>query len=271
MTSRPPVWQMVKEAVESLGGRATHSQIRQYIHQHHSGVNDGTIGPMIGACSVNVQARLNLPESSRPRLANSRYDFLYRSERGTYELYDPVKHGQWEIAKAADGTLVVRQAGEDSSAGAALAADLEDQAEIGPPDEFLFPLERHLRDFLVANIRNVRPNGRTLAVYADSNGRSGVEWQTGVGPIDVLAVDENGDFVVFELKLGRGPDAAVGQLARYMGWVRRNLAEGHKVTGVIVAGSVDDKLRYAASVIPDVTLFEYAMNFTLRPAGELGT
>jgi len=209
MTTRPPVWQMIKEAVEALGGRATHSQIRQYIHQHHSGVNDGTIGPMIGACSVNVQARLNLPENSRPRLANSRYDFLFRSARGTYELYDPTKHGQWEIAKSVGGALVVRQAGEDFSSGATLAAALEDQVQIEPPDEFLFPLERHLRDFLVANIRNVRPGGRTLAVYADSSGRSGVEWQTGVGPIDLLAVDDSGDFVVFELKLGRGPDAAV--------------------------------------------------------------
>jgi len=55
-----------------------------------------------------------------------------------------------------------------------------------------------------------------------------------------------------------------------MGWVRKNLAEAHKVTGVIVAGSVDDKLRYAASVIPDVALFEYTMSFALRPADEPG-
>jgi len=50
--------------------------------------------------------------------------------------------------------------------------------------------------------------------------------------------------MVIELKLDRGPDRALGQLARYMGWVRANLAAGTEVRGVVVARRIDEKLRY---------------------------
>ena len=76
-------------------------------------------------------------------------------------------------------------------------------------------------------------------------------------------------FVVFELKLDRGPDAAIGQIARYMGWVKHNLAGERSVRGVIVARTLDEKLRYAASVIPNITLFEYNVSFTLQSADEV--
>jgi RecB family endonuclease NucS len=61
--------------------------------------------------------------------------------------------------------------------------------------------------------------GKTLSLYQDETGRDGIENRTDVGPIDILAVDTEGNFVVFELKLSRGPDYAMGQIARYMGWV----------------------------------------------------
>ena len=62
-------------------------------------------------------------------------------------------------------------------------------------------------------------DGRALRLYVDPSGRDGVEFPTAVGPIDILARDDTGAFVVFELKRARSPDHAIGQLARYMGWV----------------------------------------------------
>ncbi len=108
-----------------------------------------------------------------------------------------------------------------------------------------------------------------LTLYTDDNGQVGVEYLTGVGPIDILAVDADGNFFVFELKLGHGAGVAIGQLARYMGWVKHSLAEDRQVTGVIVAKKVNDKIRYAASVIPNALLFEYSMSFALHPADEV--
>jgi len=85
-----------------------------------------------------------------------------------------------------------------------------------------------------------------------------------MGPIDVLAVDSSDDFYVFELKRGRSPDHAIGQLARYMGWVKQTIGEGKRVNGVIVAKQIADNLRYAVSVMPNVTLFEYQVEFHLK-------
>ncbi|MDQ3328782.1 MAG: endonuclease NucS, partial [Chloroflexota bacterium] len=90
------------------------------------------------------------------------------------------------------------------------------------------------------------------------------EYPTDAGPIDILAVDEVGNFVVFELKLSKGPDRAIGQIARYMGWVQAKLANGKTVSGVIVSSVAYEKLKYAASIIPQVTLLEYEMRFDVH-------
>jgi hypothetical protein len=49
-----------------------------------------------------------------------------------------------------------------------------------------------------------------------------------------------------------------------MGWVRVHLAAGKTVTGVIVANQIDEKLRYAAAVVPGIELLEYELGFSIR-------
>jgi hypothetical protein len=41
---------------------------------------------------------------------------------------------------------------------------------------------------------------------------------------------------------------------------------GKDVRGVIVATAMDEKLKYAALVVPGITLLEYEIDFKLRPA-----
>jgi hypothetical protein len=143
-------------------------------------------------------------------------------------------------------------------------------SEVSPADEteeLLFPLESHLRDFIAHNIGSIKLHGIPLHLYVDSTGRDGVEYPTDVGPIDVLAEDCKGDLVVLELKLSKGPDRAVGQALRYMGWVSKHLAPGKKVSGVIVAHEIDEKLKYAVSVTPNITVFQYELRFDLHQVG----
>lgn len=127
-----------------------------------------------------------------------------------------------------------------------------------------FALEYQLRDFLAQNLSAIPVEGERLSLFVDSIGRDGIEYPTGVGPIDILAVDEQGNFVVFELKRARSPDSAIGQLARYMGWVSQTIGRGKKVRGVIVAKKISDNLRYAVTVIPSVSIFEYEVKFELQ-------
>ena len=98
-------------------------------------------------------------------------------------------------------------------------------------DPLAFELEAQLRDFLAHNLHTIRLNGRSLRLYVDQAQREGVEYPTATGPIDILAVDQNGGLVVFELKRAASPDSAIGQLTRYMGWVQARSRRASRCTG----------------------------------------
>jgi len=126
-----------------------------------------------------------------------------------------------------------------------------------------FALEEHLRRFLVRDLERIESG---LRLFEDKDGRDGEEYHTPVGDIDILAVDKDGNFVIFELKVSRGSDATVGQLLRYKGWVQEHLAGGRKVRGIIVANEIDEKLKYAAVAAPGLVPYEYEISFRLNKA-----
>jgi hypothetical protein len=90
------------------------------------------------------------------------------------------------------------------------------------------------------------------------------ETPTPVGRIDILAVDSGGGFVVVELKVSRGPDAAAGQVLRYRNWVRKHLADGKPVRGIVIAQHVSEKILYAIASDADVHAMEYEISLKLR-------
>ena len=70
--------------------------------------------------------------------------------------------------------------------------------------------------------------------------------------------------VVIELKRNQTSDDTVGQLMRYMGWVKRHLKD-EKVKGIIIAGKYDKKLNYALEYAPfDTDVFIYNVSFELN-------
>ena len=75
---------------------------------------------------------------------------------------------------------------------------------------------------------------------------------------------QEGRFFVIELKVSRGYDRTVGQLLRYMAWVKTNLSPNQQVRGAIVASDITEDLRLAASLVPDVQLVEYEIAFKLK-------
>jgi RecB family endonuclease NucS len=248
---------MIKEAINSLGGKATYGEIRNFIKGKYGEVNDSTITCQTIVCSVNHPSRIHYPENKKPRACNSQYDFLFNTDRGKVELYNPDTHGFWEIRLNEYGKLEVAQCGLGPE-------DEAETLETTEPELLAFPLESHLRDFIATNLEEIRPQGLGLHLYEDVSGRDGVEYPTAVGPIDILAQDTDGNFVVFELKLSKGPDRAVGQVLRYMGWVQKHLAAGKAVSGVVVASAIDEKLKYAVSLVPSITVFEYRLRFELN-------
>ncbi len=91
------------------------------------------------------------------------------------------------------------------------------------------------------------------------------QFPTAVGPIDLLAKDKNGAYVVVELKKGRTSDRVLGQVLRYMAWVNENLRSKRPVRGIIVAEKVDRGLRYAMRVARNSRIglkrYEFSVNF----------
>lgn len=125
-------------------------------------------------------------------------------------------------------------------------------------------LEAHLRDYLAQNLATVAGLPSKLSLYVDDSGVPGVEYRTDIGIVDILARGHDDAYYVLELKLGRGPDVALGQTLRYMGWVKHKLAGDRAVYGVIIAAEISDKLRYAASVTNGIFLMEYDLKVVLR-------
>ncbi|WP_137896537.1 endonuclease NucS domain-containing protein [Ramlibacter sp. 2FC] len=83
--------------------------------------------------------------------------------------------------------------------------------------------------------------------------------------IDILAVDSAGGYVVIELKVSKGYDRVVGQLLRYISWIKKNHAgPGQRVRGIIIAKQISDDLRLACAEVPSVSLYEYALSVTVK-------
>lgn len=138
------------------------------------------------------------------------------------------------------------------------------------PEVQRFGLERHLHDFLRDNWAQT-DLGKEWKLHSEpGNLNAGYEYPTNVGRIDLLARHKSKPaWLVVELKRGQTGDETIGQVLRYMGWVKRQLAEpGEEVRGLILAHSVDKELAYAASMIAAVDLYEYEVKFLLRAAPE---
>jgi len=111
VSTRPFVWQMIKQAVEALNGIVSYDEIKGYINEHWERVNQNTINAQIIAITVNHNSRIHYPENRKERLSNigSPYDLLFTTDRGRVVKYDPQMHGTWEIYRNTDGNLKVKQ------------------------------------------------------------------------------------------------------------------------------------------------------------------
>lgn len=127
-----------------------------------------------------------------------------------------------------------------------------------------FLLERHLEDFLIANWENTEL-GKNYELIEENDELKSQQYRTDIGPIDLLVREKRTkEYTVIELKKGLTSDDAIGQLTRYMGWVKKNLSRDKKVNGILISHEDDIRVRYATSVIPNVEFFIYHVDFKLE-------
>ena len=128
--------------------------------------------------------------------------------------------------------------------------------------------EAEVRDFIAECIQKGQLD--SLSLY---QGIQGIEFDTKeVGRIDLLCTDQQGNFVVIEIKKDRSGDKVVGQIQRYMGWVKKHLAGDKDVRGIIVLRKHEDDfdadkqllyIDYAVNDNPNISVKFYKMSLCL--------
>lgn len=110
-------WRWVLEAVQQLGGEASSSQIAAYITHRVPSFNVGNVEPDLHMLTVNERKRSLSPHNRAPRRTDGFHpvDALFKvdTEEGPrYRLYEPVRHGVWELLADANGVMRPQQVAE---------------------------------------------------------------------------------------------------------------------------------------------------------------
>jgi hypothetical protein len=232
----------MKDMADSFALQPGQSFARQqaidWFAQHYPKIRRGTVHCHLIRLSTNAPTRLHY--NAKPH----EDDVFFQLDGGHFRLYDPAHDPPpiCDITAKPDAPTTIEE--DDEAVGSA---------------EFAY--EADLRNYLAKNLSIIEPG---LMLYQDE-GITGVEFDVGGRRIDILAVDAKGALVVIELKVSRGYDRVVGQLMRYIAWIRKNQAEpGQQVRGVIVARQISEDLLLACSLLSGVQLFEYELSLKLK-------
>jgi hypothetical protein len=155
------------------------------------------------------------------------------------------------VSRPKQGYIRVISPNETESFAAPLRAQSPQRAQ--PPQRTLRPqrpiAETNLEDFVIQQLEKIEAGLRL----------EGRQLSTPAGRLDLLCRDKAGNYVVVELKNTRGSDQVVGQILRYMGWVKEKYPQ-HEVRGIIIVGQIDDALRYAIKAIPTIEAKEFILS-----------
>jgi restriction system protein len=134
---------------------------------------------------------------------------------------------------------------------------------IQSPSEFA--LEKHLEDFLVQNWKSIEL-GKHYDIYSEDGQLLGQQYPSDTGPIDILAISKDKkELLVVELKKGRVSDVVVGQVQRYMGFVKEELATKDQIVkGVIIGFDEDVRVKRALAVTQNISFYTYKIHFKLE-------
>ena len=140
---------------------------------------------------------------------------------------------------------------------------MEIKNEESPISQGLFYMEKQLEDFIIANWDKTEFGQKYDLIYEDGVLIS-QQYPTTIGKIDILAIDKKTkNYVVIELKKNQTSDDTVGQLSRYMGWIKEHKKD-EGVKGIIVAGKFDEKLKYAKTMLQNSEAFLYEVDFKIK-------
>jgi hypothetical protein len=263
-----PVWQMALNVLKELGGDkrwVSLKEIKRKVHEAYptEKVKDSTINLQLSFHSINHSTRVHSPSKQWMRKPLFKTDnsrrFMILSEDEKVMFNKACQIGLGVVNKPFYSMEELKTSLENKEE--ILEANLdevEEEFKSLPGYKTEFALEEQLETYIVSNWSSV-DFGHNLELY-------GRQYSTSVGIIDLLCIDkDNNDFVIIELKKGKESDKVLGQLQRYMGWVKKNLAkEGQNIRGIIITGEYDGRLSLAASTNPNIKIKYYGIKFWLK-------
>jgi len=235
------VRELMRDMVSAVGivqGKIfTRTEVRNWFKSNYPKIKDGTISAHLLRMSVNAPSRVH-----------------YSAKQGEDDLFYQVDSSRFRLYSPETDPSPIYEKGQAN----APEVELEETEE---PSQNEFAYEKDLQNFLAKNLDTIETG---LRLFEDE-GIKGIEFPVGGRFIDILAVDKNSDWVVIELKVSRGYDRVIGQLLRYMAWIKKNQAEpNQKVRGIIVARDISEDLTLACSELANVQLFEYQLSVQLN-------
>lgn len=250
-----PVRALLRDMIQEFGlqpGQViTTSRVLSWFGTHYPKLQPTGIKANLVMMSTNDRNRLHHPVKADD-------DLFFKVDKSQFRLYEPGKDPA-PIHEFVEGDIA-----REEEHG--LVEDDEEEESTAPIGSTEFLLERDLQLYLARHLDRIEPG---LKLYEDDT-TSGLEVDAGGRRIDILATDQDGGLVVLELKVSRGYDRVIGQLLRYVNWVRQNIAEpGQKVRGLIVCRTMSQDLRLACASIPDIELFEYQLSVTVSQVPRL--
>jgi len=130
--------------------------------------------------------------------------------------------------------------------------------------EISSPEEKYVSEIIYNNFDEILGKQFNLSLYTGDPENEPKEYPTEVGRIDLLAVEKDtGNFVVIEIKRNPQP-SVIGQIMKYMGWVKENLAQDKEVKGILLADRIDEKLRYALMMAKNIKPAIYKFSITIE-------
>ncbi len=238
---------LFKDMIDELGIKKgdiiKRDQVFAWFKQKYPKIKVSTISAHFLKMSVNAPSRIHYNVNP-----SGEDDLLFQIDTHKFRLYD----------RSSDPEPIYEKQQEEKDIG-----KIEPLEEALEASEFAY--EKDLQNFLSKNLYQIEAG---LRLYEEED-ITGIEFPVGNRCIDVLALDKDNNYVVIELKVSRGYDRVVGQLLRYMAWIRKNHADvDQHVRGIIIAREISEDLLLACSEVPDITLYEYQLSVSLKRINE---
>ncbi len=213
--------------------------IKNWFAKNYPKIKVATVTCHITKMTTNNRTRIHYSPKS-----DGADDLFFQLPNGFLRLHDHV-HDPAPIYENSTNVDIVSQAPTQNEGG----------------DDTEFAYEKDLQNFLSKNLSTIEEG---LTLY-ENEGINGIEFPVGDRFIDILAVDKNNNLVVIELKVSKGYDRVVGQILRYMAWIKTYQADDDQsVRGIIVAKEISEDLLLACSSISNIVLYEYQLSVTLK-------